>query len=306
MTGASFDKSRILPMFARVDEEGEVVVLTFVNSAAAAYDISGKNFKLAVYRRPSSSSAVFTLEEGDGLTVGGSNNELSIDVSAARAAQSPNTYFYRLWSETEDSTWLNGPFYFHQGEFDGVNDPEDFTVTIGGTEVTIEITASSTATAQSIGDLINSATAKTTPVDADLVPISDSAASWILKKVTWANVKATLKTYFDTLYAALSNTASALTDASTIDITGTKHTLATSASTRTFTISYSGDDITLEVTLSATSATYTFPAGSLCISEGVASGDNTLALAGVSGDKYLIGIKKVGSAYYVVAKNFGQ
>lgn len=97
----------------------------------------------------------------------------------------------------------------------------------------------------------------------------------------------------------------ALVDGGTIDITGPKHTLSTSSS-RTFTISYTGDDITLEITLSATSATQTFPAAALCVSEGVASGDNTLPMLGTSGDKYIIAIKKVGSAYYVVGKNFGQ
>lgn len=49
----------------------------------------------------------------------------------------------------------------------------------------------------------HAATSKTTPVDADELPILDSAATFGLKKVTWANVKATLKTYFDTLYAAV-------------------------------------------------------------------------------------------------------
>lgn len=49
----------------------------------------------------------------------------------------------------------------------------------------------------------HAATGKTTPVDADEVPIVDSAASNVLKKLTWANLKATLKTYFDTLYAAV-------------------------------------------------------------------------------------------------------
>ena len=45
-------------------------------------------------------------------------------------------------------------------------------------------------------------TAKTTPVDADVVIVGDSAdASEVAKKTTWANIKATLKTYFDTLYA---------------------------------------------------------------------------------------------------------
>lgn len=55
----------------------------------------------------------------------------------------------------------------------------------------------------SIGNLTHAATSKTTPVDLDEIPIADSAASNILKKLTWANLKATLKTYFDTLYAAV-------------------------------------------------------------------------------------------------------
>lgn len=104
----------------------------------------------------------------------------------------------------------------------------------------------------------------------------------------------------------LVNSATALVDAGTMDLTAIKHTLASSSATRTFTISYTGDDITLEVTLSAVTATYTFPATSLCVSDGVASGDNTCVLAGTSGDKYIIAIKKVGSAYYVVCKNFLQ
>jgi hypothetical protein len=62
----------------------------------------------------------------------------------------------------------------------------------------------------------------------------------------------------------------------------------------------------MEVVLNATSATYTFPSNSLTVSEGVATGDNTLLLAGISGDKYLIGIKNVNNTYYIVAKNFGQ
>lgn len=49
---------------------------------------------------------------------------------------------------------------------------------------------------------IHLATAKTTPADADLIPISDSAASFGLKSLSWANCKATLKTYFDTLYTS--------------------------------------------------------------------------------------------------------
>jgi hypothetical protein len=54
-------------------------------------------------------------------------------------------------------------------------------------------------TTTTIWTLINWADAKTTPVDTDLVPIRD-VTGWLLEKVTWANIKATLKTYFDTLY----------------------------------------------------------------------------------------------------------
>lgn len=46
----------------------------------------------------------------------------------------------------------------------------------------------------------HAASSKSTPVDADEMPLVDSAASNVLKKLTWANMKATLKAYFDSLY----------------------------------------------------------------------------------------------------------
>jgi hypothetical protein len=127
----------------------------------------------------------------------------------------------------------------------------------------------------------------------------------------WGDVTGTLSDQTD-LQAALDaklsllNSASSLTDAASIDLTTLKHTLTTSSATRTFTITYTGDDITIEVTLNTTTTTFTFPATSLCVSEGIASGDNTCVLNGVSGDKYIIAIKKIGSNYYVACKNFGQ
>jgi len=51
-----------------------------------------------------------------------------------------------------------------------------------------------------LGAKIAAATSKATPVDADNLALSDSAASNILKRLTWSNLKATLKTYFDGLY----------------------------------------------------------------------------------------------------------
>jgi hypothetical protein len=54
----------------------------------------------------------------------------------------------------------------------------------------------------------HAAASKATPVDADEMPLADSAAAWGLKKLTWANLKSTLKAYFDTVYQPL---AAALT-----------------------------------------------------------------------------------------------
>lgn len=46
---------------------------------------------------------------------------------------------------------------------------------------------------------ISSLTSYTTPLDADLLAVVDTANT-TTKKVTWSNIKATLKTYFDTVY----------------------------------------------------------------------------------------------------------
>jgi hypothetical protein len=81
--------------------------------------------------------------------------------------------------------------------------------TTGTLALTSQITGTNSGTntgdetTTTIGALINSATAKTTPVDADYVGLMDSAASNVLKKLSWANIKTALKTYFDTLYAPL-------------------------------------------------------------------------------------------------------
>lgn len=52
---------------------------------------------------------------------------------------------------------------------------------------------------------INALTGKTTPADNDITVIEDSAASFAKKKLSWVNIKATLKTYFDSLYEVLTN-----------------------------------------------------------------------------------------------------
>lgn len=64
---------------------------------------------------------------------------------------------------------------------------------------TTQVNSIVSGTAGDIASGINGATAKTTPVDADLMCLTDSAASWVLKKLTWANLKATLGSTFAAL-----------------------------------------------------------------------------------------------------------
>ena len=66
--------------------------------------------------------------------------------------------------------------------------------------------------------IIAASSSKTTPVDADMIPIYDSVATTTKTKLSWANVKATLKTYFDTLYAAVAGSVSQAFAAASIEL----------------------------------------------------------------------------------------
>lgn len=71
--------------------------------------------------------------------------------------------------------------------------------------------------AGNVGAAIHGASAKSVPVDADTVALIDSAASNVLKKLSWANIKTVLKNYFDTFYqpiaTVLTNTTASFTTA---------------------------------------------------------------------------------------------
>lgn len=111
-------------MFARVGETSVPRPLVFYQEdGTTAYDISGLDFKLFVFKRQNTTQKLFTLSIGSGLSVE-DTNKLIIEITAAQADQVPGTYFYRLHSTTEDHTWLNGPFSFHMGEFDNVEEEE--------------------------------------------------------------------------------------------------------------------------------------------------------------------------------------
>lgn len=54
------------------------------------------------------------------------------------------------------------------------------------------------------------ASSKVTPVDNDVLPGEDSASTYAHVKFLWSNIKATLKTYFDTLYVSIASFVAAI------------------------------------------------------------------------------------------------
>jgi len=83
----------------------------------------------------------------------------------------------------------------------GTGDPTDLTATQARTILNVASGADVTGTA------ITALAAKVTPVDADAVVITDSAAADAPKRTLWSNIKATLKAYFDPLYVQLAGVA---------------------------------------------------------------------------------------------------
>lgn len=118
---------------------------------------------------------------------------------------------------------------------------------------------------------------KSTPIDADEVPLVDTADTNLLKRVTWANVKATLKAYFDTLYEAVGTAAGAISTHAALQ-TGVHGLAITAAKTLT---------VTQSLTLSGTDATtMTFPSSTDTV-VGVAA-SQTLTTKTISVDSNVI------------------
>lgn len=87
--------------------------------------------------------------------------------------------------------------------------------TVNGEVIATQTYVDTATNTTSLGAIINGATAKTTPVDADMLPLMDSAVSNVVKKLSWANIKTAL----GGLYAASTHTHGNLTNSGTIGST---------------------------------------------------------------------------------------
>lgn len=123
--------------------------------------------------------------------------------------------------------------------------------------------------AGNVGAAIAGATAKSTPVDADTVGLIDSTASSALKKLSWSNIKAALKTYFDTLYASEADVETTTVNAQT----GTAYTLQLTDRGQTVTM----DNASANTVTIPTNASVAFGVGSVITVVQKGAGVTTIA-----------------------------
>lgn len=109
-----------------------------------------------------------------------------------------NTVAYMKWLDTSNATY----YYYKERNHDNTAWVTLFRYTVA-TKIMEAVSNGVVLSQTNIASEIHASSSKTTPVDADEIGLIDSASTFSLKKLTWANLKATLKTYFDTLYQAV-------------------------------------------------------------------------------------------------------
>ena len=122
---------------------------------------------------------------------------LETDNSGASAPL--NTVAYMKWLDTSNATY----YYYKERNHDNSAWVTLFRYTVA-TKIMEAVSNGVVLSQTNIASEIHASSSKTTPVNDDEIGLIDSASTFTLKKLTWANLKATLKTYFDTLYVALS------------------------------------------------------------------------------------------------------
>ena len=108
-----------------------------------------------------------------------------------------NTVAYMKWLDTSDATY----YYYKERNHDNTAWVTLFRYTVA-TKIMEAVSNGVVLSKTDIASEIHASSLKTTPVNADEIGIWDSV-SLTLKKLTWANLKDTLKTYFDTLYQTI-------------------------------------------------------------------------------------------------------
>jgi len=204
-----------------VNEQTGDVVLTPNNIGALAIDGSNanQNIDLGSYNLTANQveanqgfvSSGFQIIQIDGNTIGFINSSGKVIASLNTATDTIYNYAngHLTYNETIPALQWDGV------NIATVNDIPDLSNYATRTYVDTGLgTKQDILTASNTHTFVDSLTAMTTPVDADKMTIIDNSVS-LAKKISWANIKATLKTYFDGLYTTTSAVATQITTALT-------------------------------------------------------------------------------------------
>jgi hypothetical protein len=82
---------------------------------------------------------------------------------------------------------------------------EEFATNTADKKIFQRVSSNIITIADQTENAIHAATSKTTPVDNDELALIDSAASNVLKRLLWSNLKAAIKSYYDSVTATLTN-----------------------------------------------------------------------------------------------------
>ena len=116
---------------------------------------------------------------------------------------------WKIWNTTT-STWDVVPSQAVVNNFTALGDTPATYTGQGGKVVKVKLNQSGLEFVDetTFFSEVSGADAKNTPLDADLFGLTDTTT----KKVSWVNIKDTLKTYFDTIYVSVSTVTSQMID----------------------------------------------------------------------------------------------
>ena len=127
MKRTALDPSKRLDLYLRINRIA-TKTFTMVDDNGSAYSLIYEDFQVIIKRYPGDKKNTIFLEIGSGLSIT-NGNELTIEISASQSNVMPGEYYWELYKNDDEQTWLSGKVFFHEGEFDGVSN-EATTLTI--------------------------------------------------------------------------------------------------------------------------------------------------------------------------------
>lgn len=126
MKRTALDPSKRLDIYLRINRLNEKTFVT-LDENGDAYGLTYEEFQVIIKRYSGDKKNTVFLEIGSGISISG--NLLTFTVTATQSNIPEGEYYWELYKNDDEQTWLSGKAFFHNGEFDGVsNDADSLTI----------------------------------------------------------------------------------------------------------------------------------------------------------------------------------